>query len=128
MMDEFLEMLKKRKQKQGPVDDKKLKANANVMESLSKMLGEDLTEGIKGAKKVTVSSNSNEGLKEGLNKAENIIEKKIKKEDSEDEMDEESEMEDESEDESENESEDESDLKSQIATLKQEIENLKKRT
>lgn len=115
MMDEFVEMLRKRKQKQGAVDEKKLKANANAMEALSQMLGKDLTDGVEGSKKVMVASNSEEGLKEGLEKAEDILEKKMDKEDESEDIEEESEE------------ESEDDLKSQIAMLKQEIENLKKR-
>lgn len=114
MMEDFLELLKKKaKDQNGPKMDEKMSAKASMAKELSDMLAGDLNEGIKSSKKVTVASDSEEGLKEGLEKAEDLLESKMEKE--------------ESEDESEDMEESEDDLKSQIAMLKKEIENLKKR-
>lgn len=111
MMDEFLSLLKKKKESQGSVNEKKLSAKKNAMKELSDMLGEDITEGIKGVKKVTVASDSEEGLKKGLEKAEDVLESR---ESEEEDMDSEM-MEDESED----------DLASKIASLEQQLKELK---
>jgi hypothetical protein len=114
MMEDFLELLKKKaKDQNGPKMDEKMSAKASMAKELSDMLAGDLNEGIKNSKKVTVASDSEEGLKEGLEKAGDLLESKMEKE--------------ESEDESEDMEESEDDLKSQIAMLKKEIENLKKR-
>lgn len=113
MMEEFLELLKKKaKDQKGPKMDDEMSAKASMAKQMSDMLAGDLSEGIKGSKKVTVASDSEEGLKEGLEKAEDLLESKMEKE--------------KSEDESEDMEESEDDLKSQIAALKKEIENLKK--
>lgn len=77
MMDEFKQLLMKKKQSQGnkPMDEHKMKAKADMAKSLSDMLGSDITEDMKksGVKKITVASDSTEGLKEGLDKAEDIV-------------------------------------------------------
>jgi hypothetical protein len=128
MMDEFVKMLQKRKREQGNVDEGKLKAKAGAMKELSDMLGKDLSEGMKGLKKVTVASNSDEGLMEGLEKAEDVLEKKSKssednmEEESDSENNEEKDMEDEEEMESD---EDMSDAEKKIAELEAEIRKLK---
>jgi hypothetical protein len=93
MMDEFKQLLMKKKQSQGdkPLDEHKMKAKADMAKSLSDMLGSDITEDMKkssGIKKVTIASDSTEGLKEGLDKAEEIVdplEEDSEEEDSEDE-------------------------------------------
>jgi hypothetical protein len=101
MMDDFLKMLQKKKQEQkGPINDSRMKAKASVAKELSDMLGEDITENIKGMNKVTVASDSEEGLKKGLEKAEDALSGKMKDkmsddEDSEYEDDEDSDMEEE---------------------------------
>jgi hypothetical protein len=63
----------------------KSKAKAEMLKSLSKEMSNDSNEGLKdilgkknGIKKVTVSSNSPEGLKKGLSMAEKIMEAKAK--------------------------------------------------
>lgn len=93
MMDEFKQLLMKKKQAQGdkPMDEHKMKAKADMAKSLSDMLGSDITEDMKksGVRKVTVASDSTEGLKEGLDKAEDIIDPMA--EDSEEEESEDSE-------------------------------------
>ena len=79
MMDDFIKMLQKKKQEQkGPMDSNKMKAKASVAKELSDMLGEDITEDIKGMNKVTVASDSEEGLKKGLEKAEDVVSSKMK--------------------------------------------------
>lgn len=92
MMEEFKNLLLKKQKEQAkkPVDKDKLKAKAEMMKQLSELLGKDMAEDVKGMKKVTVASDSSEGLKEGLKKAKEIMDKKP---DLEDEM---KDMEDES--------------------------------
>jgi hypothetical protein len=70
MEKEFKEMLMKRMQEQGKVDPKKLEAKASMMKELSDMLGTDMKDSIsKGMNKVTVASDSPEGLETGLDLA-----------------------------------------------------------
>jgi len=113
-------MKKKMAEQGGPKMDEEMKAKACASGELSKCLASDISDEIKGMrgkelKKVTVASNSPEGLKEGL---ESALEK-------EEESEEESEgMESESE---ESDKPDFSDMKSKIAMLEQQIEDLKKR-
>jgi CII-binding regulator of phage lambda lysogenization HflD len=78
MMDEFKQLLMKKKQSQGdkPIDEHRMKAKADMAKSLSDMLGSDITEDMKkssGVKKITIASDSTEGLKDGLDKAEDIV-------------------------------------------------------
>lgn len=78
MMEAFKDMLLKRQKEQikKPVDKDKMAAKAAMMKQLSEMLGKDMAGDMGDLKKVTVASNSKEGLKEGLEKARGIIEKK----------------------------------------------------
>jgi hypothetical protein len=90
MMEEFKKLLvdKARKQEGKPKDEGKLRAKAAMAKELSDMLGGDLTEDMKGAvKKVTVASDSEEGLKKGLEKAEDILEGEEEESESEDSED-----------------------------------------
>jgi hypothetical protein len=74
MMDEFMKLLSKKMHEQkGPHHGPKMDAKAAMAKELSDSLGADITEGIKGLKKVTVASDSEEGLKKGLEKAEEAI-------------------------------------------------------
>lgn len=122
MMDEFKQLLMKKKQAQGdkPMDEHKMKAKADMAKSLSDMLGSDITEDMKqssGVKKVTIASDSTEGLKHGLEKAEDIIDPIA--EDSEEE---------ESEDSEESEIADNAspeELQDKIAELEKQLEELK---
>ncbi len=124
MMDEFMKLLaKKAKEQKGPMHGPKMDAKAAMAKELSDSLGSDIMDGIKDMKKVTVASDSEEGLKEGLEKAEDIL-GKSKMEDSEEE-DSEDESEEESEDESEME-EESPDLESEISKLEKELEDKKK--
>ncbi len=70
MMDDFLKLLKKKSDEQGgPKMNRHMEAKAAMAKELSDLLGSDLAEGVKGLKKVTVASDSEEGLEEGLEKA-----------------------------------------------------------
>jgi hypothetical protein len=74
MIDEFMKLLgKKMHEQKGPKHGPKMDAKAAMAKELSDSLGADITEGIKGLKKVTVASDSEEGLKKGLEKAEEAI-------------------------------------------------------
>lgn len=113
----FKDMLMKRAKEQGKVDPNKLKAKAEMMKSLSDMLGSDMKEGIsKGMKKVTVASDSEEGLEKGLE----LAKKKLGENDSEEEELDLPEEEEGSDEEEASESED-----SEIAELEKKIEELK---
>lgn len=73
-MKAFKEFLaSKAKEKKEPMDPKALKAKKEMLNHLSGMMKDHMSEGLK---KVTVASDSEEGLKKGLEKAEEIIEKK----------------------------------------------------
>ena len=116
MMEEFMELLKKKAREQrGPKMDEKMSAKASMAKEISDMLAGDLTEGIKDSKKVMVASNTDEGLKKGLEKAEDVLESKM-----EDESEEDSESEDESP-----EMEDDSEVDSKIAKLEEELKKLR---
>lgn len=75
-MKEFTDMLKKKAAEQAkePVDPKHMEAKASaikhLMGSLKEMMGGELKDGLK---KVTVASNSKEGLEEGLDMAKKAI-------------------------------------------------------
>lgn len=75
---EFVDLMKRKmaEQKDHPADPKKLEAKASVVKDLMSSLKDLMANDIKGVKKVTVASDSPEGLKAGLNKAEDLIEKK----------------------------------------------------
>jgi hypothetical protein len=74
-MKEFTDLLKKKAEEQAhsPVDSSKMEAKAaaikNLMEEMKSLMGSDLKDGLK---KVTVASDSPEGLKAGLDKAKEI--------------------------------------------------------
>ena len=54
----------------------KLKAKQSVLEDLSSQASSKLADKLKGLKKVSVASNSPEGLEEGLEKAQELVESK----------------------------------------------------
>jgi hypothetical protein len=90
MMEDFKKLLmeKVKSQEGKPKNESKLRAKASMAKELSDMLGSDLTDDIKGAvKKVTVASDSEEGLKKGLEKAEDILEGDEEENESEDSED-----------------------------------------
>ena len=117
-MEEFKKLLvdKARKQEGKPKDEGKLRAKASMAKELSDMLGSDLTDDIKGGmSKVTVASDSAEGLKKGLEKAEDVLE----------ESDGESEDESESEDSYSEEADSADEIEMKIEDLKRQLEDLK---
>ena len=61
----------------------KMSALSNLSDEMSKMIGDDYAKGM-GKMKVTVASDSEEGLKEGLDKAQEIMKKKLGEQKSED--------------------------------------------
>jgi hypothetical protein len=114
-MEEFKKLLvsKAKSQEGKPKDESKLRAKASMAKELSDMLGGDLTEDItSGLKKVTVASDSEEGLKKGLEKAEDVLEE------------DDSESEDESEDSSE-EADSADEIEMKIEELKRQLEDIK---
>ena len=121
-MDEFMKLLaKKAREQKGPMHGPKMDAKAAMAKELSDSLGSDIMEGVKGMKKVTVASDSEEGLKEGLEKAEDVLESKMDKEDDESEEEMEGSEKEDMEDEEES-----SDLEFEIAKLEKELEDKKK--
>ncbi len=125
-MDEFVKMLKRKMEEQGgPKHGPEMKAKACMSKACSDALSEDLMGGVQ---KVTIASNSKKGLKKGLEKAEDVLESADMEEESEEESeDREEESEDSEKSESKEDSEDSESLKLEIAKLKSEIEDLKKR-
>lgn len=116
MMQEFMKLLSKKQHEQGgPKKGHDMEAKAAMAKELSDMLGEDLTEGIKDSKRVTVASDSEEGLKKGLEKAEDILESKM-----EDDSEESEDMKD-----SEYMEDSEEDSEEKIKELERQIEELK---
>lgn len=90
MEKEFVDLLKKKAAEQAkePVNPKMLEAKKNVVKEIMDMLKGGMANEMKGLKKVTVASDSEEGLEKGLNKAQEII--GSASEDADEEMEEES--------------------------------------
>lgn len=126
-MEEFMKLLaKKAREQKGPMHGPKMDAKAAMAKELSDSLGSDIMDGIKGMKKVTVASNSEEGLKEGLEKAEDVLESKSEDE-SEDEVEERDSDMSEDDMEKDEESESSDSIESEIAKLEKELEDKKKK-
>lgn len=70
MYDKLMKHLEKKGKKLSPVEQK---AKMGVVKELSSQAGEMLSDKLKGLKKVTVASDSKEGLKKGLDKAKEVI-------------------------------------------------------
>lgn len=70
MMDKLKKVLDNKKSK---LSDVQQEAKMKVMQALSDEMGGAMKEKLKGLKKVTVASDSKEGLKKGLEKAEQIV-------------------------------------------------------
>lgn len=68
------DMLKRFKDKKKDMSKSEKSAKMDVLKGLSKEMGDLMGEKLKGLKKVTVASDSQEGLKHGLEKAEEILE------------------------------------------------------
>lgn len=80
-------LLKKAKEGKFLSDDEKeakMESLKGIKEVMSEMMGDDLNK-MKGMKKVTVASPTEEGLKEGLAKAEDVVGEKLDSEDSDEE-------------------------------------------
>lgn len=71
MYEQFMKKLGKKGKKLEPNEKE---AKMNVVKELSKQAGDMLGDKVKGLKKVSVASDSKEGLKAGLSKAEQIVE------------------------------------------------------
>lgn len=70
------DMLKKLKKKESDMPSHEKKAKMDVLSHLRDMAQESMGSKLHGMKKVSVMSDSPEGLKEGLSKAQNIMEHK----------------------------------------------------
>lgn len=89
-MDDLKELLaKKMKDQKEPMSENKKNAKMSVLQDLKKMMDDSIAGDLKGLKKVTVASDSKEGLKEGLEKAEDVIEgqEEMEEEETMDDMD-----------------------------------------
>ncbi len=130
MMQEFDDLLKKAK----PLSPEAAKAKAKSIKELLSMLKDGMGEELKGVKKVTVASDSKEGLDAGLDKAKELLgkedqESEDKKEESEgDEVSPLHKLEESSESKEEEKSESPADEKSEeekISELEKQLEELK---
>lgn len=74
MNDMFKKMIAKKKAEGKGLSDVQKKAKMSVVGGMKKMASEAINDRLGGLKKVTVASDSPEGLAEGLDKAEDIIE------------------------------------------------------
>lgn len=72
MDDKFLKMLSGKKKKR-ELSDEERNAKLNVMKDMRDMAAGAMGDKIKKLKKVTVASDSEEGIKEGLDKAKEIV-------------------------------------------------------
>lgn len=135
-MDEFLKLLSKKAHEQkGPMHGPKMHAKASMAKELSDMLGGDLTDAIKGSKDAEIVKAGFTAPKEKAAEAADtlaeVVKSKVGEDSEESEDSDEMSMDDSDEEsESENGSDEESsseELKKQIAELRQELENIKKR-
>jgi rRNA maturation endonuclease Nob1 len=90
----MMKMLKKLMEEKGQseMDPAAKKAKESVLKEISDMAGKSMGEDVKGLKKVSVMSDSPEGLKAGLEKAEEVVEEAEESDDMESMSDEEIEM------------------------------------
>lgn len=121
MEKDFVQLLKKKaaEQAKSPVDPKKLEAKKNVINDLMGMLKGGMASELK---KVTVASDSKEGLSKGLNKAQQII--GSASEDAEEGQEEENEVEESEEMQASEDSKD-ADQDAKIAELERQLAELK---
>ena len=127
MNPKFIKLLEKKKAQGKELSPVEVKAKSNVIEDLMSDMGEMGKDRLKsGMKKVTVASDSKQGLEKGLDKAKEVIEGKVgemmPKAEDEEEMLGEAEESEEMEDEKEH--LDIADLKAQIEELKKKLESL----
>lgn len=91
MMKKLKELMMKKAKEGKFVSEDEQKIKGGLLDAIGSIMSEGGAEKLKGLKKVTVASDSPEGLKEGLKKAEDVVENKMEDEDEDEE--EESEME-----------------------------------
>ena len=72
-MEKFQKLMASKKAKQVSGDEQK--AKLDVLKDLKKQAMEMMGEKVSGLKKVTIASDSKEGLKKGLEKAEEVVDK-----------------------------------------------------
>lgn len=82
-MNEFKKLLLEKAKKGDFLSDSEKEAKMSVINEMKGMMKGMMGDDIRGLKKVTVASDSPEGLKEGLEKAEDVIESKMGEEESE---------------------------------------------
>lgn len=124
-MKAFKELLQKKAKAGKVLSEDDIASKKEVLSDLKSQMEEQMAEGLKGMKglkKVTVASDSPEGLKEGLEKAEEVVEKLPGEESEETESEE---MEDESEDEEMSEEMSEDEIDAKLAELMAKKEKLK---
>lgn len=72
-MEEMYKALMRSKKRGGKMDDDEMKSKLGVLKDIHDMASNDLGHDIHGLKKVSVMSDSDEGMKEGLKKANEIV-------------------------------------------------------
>lgn len=77
MNDKFLKLLEKKRGESKSMRPLEKDAKMRAVHQMRKMASDEMVEPLKGLKKVTVASDSSEGLKTGLDKAEDLIESKM---------------------------------------------------
>jgi hypothetical protein len=130
MNPKFIELLKKKKAQGKELRPIEAKAKGDVINDLMSEMGGSAVDKLKGLKKVTVASDSPEGMQKGLKMAEKVVKKSpsmiedevMKEEGSEHEM-----SESEDEESSEHEYAEHEDRDSTILELKKQIEELKQK-
>jgi len=73
-------MFGKPKGKSGMMSDVEKESKKSAIMAMKKMAEDAMGEKLSGLKKVTIASDSEEGLKEGLEKAEDVVEAKLEPE------------------------------------------------
>lgn len=72
-MEHFKKLLEKRAGSQKPMNDLELGAKKRAVQEMRKMAADEMAIPLKGLKKVTVASDSPEGVKTGLDKAKEML-------------------------------------------------------
>lgn len=75
-MNDMMKKLLEKKKSKGMLSDEESSAKMSVLKNLRGQSNDSLSEKLKGAKKVSVMSDSQEGLEEGLDKAKEILHSK----------------------------------------------------
>ena len=75
----LMEMMMKKKDKKSPMSDLEMKAKKSVLGELKALAQDAMGEKVKGLKKVTVASDSPEGLEKGLEMAKDKVEEMAEK-------------------------------------------------